>query len=71
MNYYIFGFFLVLFVTGGIATAETHKLPENSMYHLDSKWKTEDGNVISLSDLQGDTHIMTMVFTSMKELIFM
>lgn len=37
---------------------------ENSIYQLDSKWKTESGNEISLSELSGKPQIMAMIFTS-------
>lgn len=37
---------------------------ENSIYQLDSKWKTESGKEISLSELSGKPQIMAMIFTS-------
>ena len=37
---------------------------ENSVYQLESEWKTESGEKIMLGDLKGKKQIMAMVFTS-------
>ncbi|MEW6196576.1 MAG: SCO family protein [Bacteroidota bacterium] len=43
---------------------EKSEASENSIYQLDSKWKTETGKEISLSELSGKPQIMAMIFTS-------
>lgn len=39
---------------------------EGSVYDLDSKWRTQEGKEITLSDLQGKVRIVAMGYTSCK-----
>ncbi len=52
--------------TKSCCTGETEQSEssENSIYQLESKWKTENGGEISLSELSGKPQIMAMIFTS-------
>lgn len=42
----------------------TSEASENSIYQLDSKWKTESSKEISLPELSGKPQIMAMIFAS-------
>lgn len=46
------------------AGVESGTASENSVYQLESKWKTEDGKNVTLSNLKGKKQIMAMVFTN-------
>lgn len=45
---------------------EVRKLPDNSIFHLTSQWKNQDGKSMQLKDLQGKTLVMVMIYTSCK-----
>lgn len=46
------------------AEEKNEKASDNSIYQLESVWKTEAGNEITLNDLKGKTQIMAMVFAN-------
>lgn len=41
-------------------------IPADSIYNVDSKWETQDGNQISLAEFQGKVVVTAMIFTSCK-----
>ncbi|MCT4698558.1 SCO family protein [Tenacibaculum haliotis] len=44
----------------------TDKISDESIFNLDSKWNTEEGNTIELKDLRGKTLVMVMIYTTCK-----
>ena len=45
-----------------IAAADPRPLPESSLYQLSSRWATDDGREIGLSDLAGKVRLITLFF---------
>lgn len=45
---------------------ESGELPDNSIFNLSSKWKTEEGETIELSDLKGNPLVVVMIYTTCK-----
>src|SRR5690606_3525537 len=43
-----------------IAAADPRPLPESSLYQLSSRWATDDGREIGLSDLAGKARLITL-----------
>ncbi len=41
-------------------------LPENSIYNLNSEWKTQDGKTAHLKDFGGKINLYAMIFTSCR-----
>lgn len=55
---------LPVLVTAGLAQADTSApLPEDSIYHLNSEWLTQDEQQISLPQLAGKQRIISLVYT--------
>jgi len=46
------------------AFQSTEELEEMSIYHLPSKWNTQNSEQIELKDLQGNVLVMVMIYTS-------
>ena len=46
--------------------SDPFEISETSIFNLTSKWKTEEGNSIALSDLKGKPLVMVMIYTSCK-----
>lgn len=46
------------------AAVNLAELPEMSIYHLPSTWTTQDNQEIELSDLQGETLVVVMIYTT-------
>jgi len=46
------------------ADLKNDKANDNSIYQLESVWKTEAGKKITLSDLKGKTQVMAMIFAN-------
>ncbi|MAZ93293.1 MAG: SCO family protein [Lentimicrobiaceae bacterium] len=42
------------------------EISETSIFNLDSKWNTEEGETILLEDLKGKTLVMVMIYTTCK-----
>ncbi len=40
------------------------ELPEMSLFHLPSTWKTQNNETIKLNDLQGNVLVMVMIYTT-------
>lgn len=57
-----------VFILASCANNEVkeRKLPDNSIFHLTSNWKNQDGKSMQLKDLQGKTIVMVMIYTSCK-----
>ncbi len=49
-----------------IYEAEVDEISETSIFNLDSKWNTEEGEEIQLADLKGKTLVMVMIYTTCK-----
>lgn len=47
-------------------TLPTAEATEGSIYDLESKWKTQEGKEIALSDLKGKVRVVAMGYTSCK-----
>ncbi len=47
-------------------TQKDKTISPDSVYQVDSKWETQDGNTIKLQDLQGKVLVTAMIFTSCK-----
>lgn len=45
---------------------ETDELADASIFHLTSKWKTEENETIELSDLKGNVLVVVMIYTTCK-----
>lgn len=45
---------------------QVKELPEDSIFHLSSKWKDQNNNDLQLKDLQGKTLVVVMIYTSCK-----
>ncbi len=57
-------FLLIFFLAASVqAQSENQSLPKESVYQIQSQWKTQDDKVISLKDLQGQPVVLTMVYT--------
>ena len=41
----------------------TAELPENSLYQIDSEWKTQNAESIQLKDLSGKKQIVSLIYT--------
>lgn len=46
--------------------AKERKLPDNSIFHLTSNWKNQDGKSMKLNNLKGKTLVVVMIYTSCK-----
>ncbi|MEQ6122126.1 SCO family protein [Reichenbachiella sp. MALMAid0571] len=46
------------------SSQSSEELDEMSIYHLPSKWNTQNGEQIELKDLQGNVLVMVMIYTS-------
>ncbi|WP_347921828.1 SCO family protein [Pontimicrobium sp. SW4] len=44
----------------------SEEISETSIFNLDSKWHTEEGETILLEDLKGKTLVMVMIYTTCK-----
>lgn len=56
---------LILFTAAFVNCTPKHQeFPQDSIYHVDSKWETQDGNKILLSDLQGKVLVTALIYTS-------
>lgn len=54
-------------VSSGAPKKENHnEISESSIFNLNSKWFTEEGDNIQLKDLKGKTLVMVMIYTSCK-----
>ncbi len=45
---------------------DTNTISEESIFNLTSKWNTEEGETIQLSELKGKTLVMVMIYTSCR-----
>ncbi len=43
--------------------ADTTGLPDNSIYHLDSEWRDQEGQALTLSELAGRPRLLSFVYT--------
>lgn len=58
---------VMLIVTScGSKQVKEVELPENSIFHLSSQWKNQDGKAMQLKDLKGKTLVVVMIYTSCK-----
>tara|TARA_B100000745_G_scaffold263332_1_gene187717 strand:- start:225 stop:926 length:702 start_codon:yes stop_codon:yes gene_type:complete len=46
--------------------SDFEEISEISIFNLDSKWNTEEGEVVQLADLKGKTLVMVMIYTTCK-----
>ncbi|KAA9132692.1 SCO family protein [Marinihelvus fidelis] len=43
--------------------ADTGQLPDDSVYHLDSEWRSQEGTELMLSELTGRPRLLSFVYT--------
>lgn len=55
---------LLLAACGG--KPQPSQLPDDSIFHLSSTWKNQNGTSMKLKDLQGKTLVVVMIYTSCK-----
>lgn len=63
--------YLILIFTAICSLSCKHKqepkpLPSDSIFYLQSEWKTQDGKKIKLTELQGKTLVVVMIYTTCK-----
>ncbi len=62
---YLFSF-AFFFASCSMNESKERKLPDNSIFHLTSNWKNQDGKSMKLKDLKGKTLVVVMIYTSCK-----
>lgn len=62
--------FLIAFVLFGCfiasCTQKNNDLPDDSIYHLTSKWENQHGEFIHLDELKGNVVVMVMIYTNCR-----
>ncbi|OUR92311.1 SCO family protein [Flavobacteriales bacterium 34_180_T64] len=46
--------------------SNNHEISDESIFNLTTNWNTEEGKVIQLEDLKGETLVMVMIYTTCK-----
>lgn len=57
---------IVWFSAALLALAWATPLPENSLYHLDSSWRDQNGVVLKLPELRGQIRVVALIYTHCK-----
>ncbi len=57
---------LAMLNTAKIKVENTNEISESSIFNLTTKWNTEEGEVISLKDLNGKPLVLVMIYTTCK-----